>query len=490
MSFKIRILRGSAVMTLGAGITYGASFLRNLLLARLLTKADYGVAATFGMFISMLEMSSKLAVAQFIVQARDGDDPDFQATAQFVQFLAGFASALLMSLAAWPLAMGFNLPQQQWAFQLLALVPLFKGLEHLDVRRKTRDLLFLPATAADAIPLVLTLLAVWPLAVWLKDFRAMLWLLLAYRLSACAASHLLAERPYRWRVEQALVVRILRFGWPLVLNSFLMFGVMQGDQFVVGMYYAKGDLAVYANAAALAVAPGEMFLNIMGSLLLPVLARVQEDRPAFHRNYRVAIQASAAFAAAFSTSLVVGAEVLAVMVFGAQYRGAGLILAFLSIATAFRLMRCATVAAAMARADSKNQLIANLLRSTSLIPTFLAAVSGQPLWVLAAVGLLGEGLAFVGSLLRLEKRDRIPLRWTLGPVGICAAAVLFAIWLVAFGVQSRRWFLVLPLAAGLGLVAGGIILASFPESRRLAQSCLRGVQARVASRMCSAVASI
>jgi hypothetical protein len=39
------------MLSLGEGVVYGASFIRNMILARLLTKANFGIAATFAMVI-------------------------------------------------------------------------------------------------------------------------------------------------------------------------------------------------------------------------------------------------------------------------------------------------------------------------------------------------------------------------------------------------------------------------------------------------------
>ena len=57
MTLKRKAIRGSVLLTAGEAIVYGASFARNMLLARLLTKADFGIAATFSMVVMLLEFS-------------------------------------------------------------------------------------------------------------------------------------------------------------------------------------------------------------------------------------------------------------------------------------------------------------------------------------------------------------------------------------------------------------------------------------------------
>ena len=82
MSVRKTALRGSAVLATSEGVSYGMSFIRNMILARMLTRADFGIAATFAMMITLLEFSSKLGVARFVVRDKEGGQADFLAAAQ------------------------------------------------------------------------------------------------------------------------------------------------------------------------------------------------------------------------------------------------------------------------------------------------------------------------------------------------------------------------------------------------------------------------
>ena len=57
-------------------------FARNLVIARLIPVEDYGIASTFAIAMSVVEMASQLGLQQMIVQAREGEDPHFQAALQ------------------------------------------------------------------------------------------------------------------------------------------------------------------------------------------------------------------------------------------------------------------------------------------------------------------------------------------------------------------------------------------------------------------------
>src|SRR5690606_33935563 len=109
-------------------------------------------AAVLGLMISLLELGSRISFGVQIVQHRDGDSERFQNTSHKLQFLAGAGSTILMLLLCYPFALFFGIPQTTWAFALLSLVPLCRGVEHLDMARYRRRLNFGPSVACEAVP--------------------------------------------------------------------------------------------------------------------------------------------------------------------------------------------------------------------------------------------------------------------------------------------------------------------------------------------------
>ena len=108
MKLASKVLKASSLSGMGQLISYGASFLRNVILARALTKADFGIAAGLLLMMSAFELSGKLSIGQQVIQAKDGDHEDFQATAQGCQFLAGCTGAVLIAAFGVPMAAPFQ----------------------------------------------------------------------------------------------------------------------------------------------------------------------------------------------------------------------------------------------------------------------------------------------------------------------------------------------------------------------------------------------
>ena len=207
-----------------------------------------------------------------------------------------------------------------------------------------------------------------------------------------------------------------------------------------------GELGAYSAASALTLAPGMIFMQVMGAIMLPLLSKDQDDREKFYRRYRLCVQTVAAFSAFYAFSVIVGAESMMVIVFGKKYVGFGPVLGWLAAANALRMFRGAPTLAALARADSRNQMITNVLRSLGLLPALWMATHHHPVWGLAAAGFAGEIFAVWGSLARLARLDGVPWAWSLWPVGSVLLTYAVAGLVVQSGVYSWSWLRAISLA--------------------------------------------
>lgn len=462
MSRRRRLLTGAASLVAGQGLSQGLSFLRNLLIASFVAPADFGIAATFVITVSVFEMLSYLAAEKLIVQAPDGDDPRLQDTAHFLQLCRGLAAALLTLALAGPLAALFDVPHARWAFSWLALVPLLRGLAHLDLHRLQRELRFFPAVIAEAGGQAMSLLGALPLALFLRDYSSMLWVLILQAAATAAVSHLVARRPYRLRLHRAWLSRLFAFGWPLLINGLLMFAIFQGDRLIVGSLYSMHELGLYSLAFALSFAPVSLLANISVSLLLPLLSRVQSAPDEFSRRYAVVMQSYAMLAGVLAIALILLGPWVIAALFGASYAGAGLILVYVALLQAARILRIPPTVAAMALGDTRSLMLANLGRCLGVFAALVAALRGLPLEVVVLSGVAGELLAFAIAAVRLGA-GRLVLATLSFSSSLTIASILLAVVLLLPHVGCDPAVRLLSL-----LLLGALVLAAtllFPATR-------------------------
>lgn len=447
MSLRRRVFQGAMSLAAGQALGQGLSFVRNVIVARLLSPEDFGVAATFAITVSLFEMLSDLAVDKLIIQAKDGDDPRLQATAQAFQSLRGLICGLLTAALAWPIALLFGTPEALWAYMLLGLVPLLRGLAHLDVGRLQREMRFGPAVITQVGSQLAAVFAAWPLARWLGDWSAMLWIVLIQSAVLALLSHVVARRPYAWAWDAVQLRRLLAFGWPLLINGVLMFGVFQGDRVIIGGLFSKPDLALFSVVFSTAFVVPTLLASMSLSLMLPLFAGVQDSPDRLRARYALAAQAFAVVAGVFAVMFVALGPWLIGLLFGPAYGNAPVLVGWVALMQAARLLRMPPTVAAMACGDTRNSMIANIARISAVPVVLAAALAGAPLATLAAIGFFGELAGLAAAVIRLSRRQALSASTTLWPVTIVATVAA----LVCYPSMTSH----LPLSVASGLAAVG-----------------------------------
>jgi O-antigen/teichoic acid export membrane protein len=458
-----KLFRSAMVLAVGRSAGYALSFLRNLILARMLAKADYGLAAVFAMAVSLLEFSGGMAFGVQIVQSEEGDTPRFLACAHALQFAGGLLSALLIAAASMPMAGFFGVPHIWRSFALLAVVPLFQGFGHLDVARRQRELEYLPLMLVDVVPQFLITASIWPLIIWLKDYRVILCLMIGKAIFSAIMTFGLSKRPYRWAWDRDYMRSMLMFGWPLLVTGFVTFASQQADQMIVGAKFSLNLLANYALAFSLVSIPWFIYSQVAGSLILPILSGAKNDPGRFSSQYRICIQTAALFGVICILPLITSGEQLITYIFGAKYKGTGVFVAVLGAAFAVRFLRFVSGYAAVARADTLNQLYSYLWRGTSLpLAMLVIALRGTPLQI-AGCSLVAEILTVLYSVIRLRRKQGVSLHESSrASIYLMALTALGTIFAIMFGADMSVWA---SATAGMGILTIAIIAAwfMFPE---------------------------
>ena len=267
------MIRSALLILSGNAFASLVLLLRNLIVARMIPVADYGVASTFALVMGVVEMASALGLQQQIIQAKEGDDPAFQAALQGFQVLRGVFSGLALFVIAGWMADFMGIPEVTWAYRLLALVPVLNAMVHFDMYRLNRQMVFWPMLLTGAVPALISVLAVWPLAHWFGDWRVLLYSILVQSALGVVVSHLLARRPYRLVLDRGIMGQSLRFGWPLLANAVLLFFVFQGDRLIVGRLTGMTPLAIFSMGVTLTLTPTLVMAKSAQNFFLPQLTK-------------------------------------------------------------------------------------------------------------------------------------------------------------------------------------------------------------------------
>lgn len=474
-----KYLKGGALLTGGSIVSSICSFARNIVIARLLSVEDFGIAAIFVITVSLIERMSYIALDQFLVQTADGDDPKVQAVAQAFQALRGVLGAVLLIAFAGPIASLFGVPEVAWAFRVFAIYPLARGFIHLDLARLQRQMRFKAVVWTDTLPQIITLAISAPLALWLGDYRVILLIYAVQAMSHLVASHLLAERAYELSWDTGILRRMLGFGWPLLLNGFLMFGITSGDRAIVGSAFTVEELGWYSAAFGLMMMPSVLIPRVLGRLLLPGLAQ-DASRNRSERKTQIAMEIFAIAGIIFAVGAwTLGGSVL-LLTYGERYAMGVTVIGWLGVMQALRVMKAGPVTLSLARGNSKAILFANGVRSIGLILALLAAFGGMGIQSVAVAGVIGEGAALLTAIALLPKAGSeraITIRVFVKSILLVTAAIVSYELSVRFVSIDQSWLYNLSAGLGFLLVAFFFTLFAFGALREKVFRIVQGLMA-------------
>ncbi|MWD30165.1 oligosaccharide flippase family protein [Aquicoccus sp. SCR17] len=427
-------------------------FLRNLVVARLVSVEDYGIAATFAISMAVVEMASGLGLQSLIVQDKGGDDPRLQAGLQGFNLLRGLVSAVVLFLLAHPIARFLGIPEIAWAYQLLALVPALRGFEHFDIFRLSRRLRFKPMMLSKVLPALVSVLSIWPLHYFVGGYKVMLYAILIQWGLWLIICHLIAERSYQISFAGDIMRRGLRFGWPVMINNILLFMVFQGDKLIVGREFDMETLAIFAMGFTLTLTPTLVLSASEQQFYLPQLSAAVEDHKGFSNLALAAMQTSLVS----GLLLVLGISLLGAPVvyflLGDKYEALIPLLIWLSILQALRTFKIGGITAALARAQTGNAGIANSFRVLALPFAWHVAASGGELVHIIWIAIAGELCGYIATLFLVVRRLHVNLRRMRLPL-LTAGAILIVTAVGALGPPKEQPAWNTLVAAVLFLVA-------------------------------------
>lgn len=404
---RVSAKRSAVVLIAGSVLGFLLGMAKSIVLARFLTVADYGIVGTFTAVLNLVQMSSSFNFQLLLVQHRSGDDIDFGSAVKGLTMARQILMAIVIVALGQPLADLMGQPDLAWAYRCLALAPLISAFNNPDLVRMKRQRRFGPQLANTIVPGVITLLAIWPLVRLIGDYRVQIVIALMGAALSLVGSHLLAERPFRVRWDWDVARLGLRFGWPLMVSGIVLFGAFQGDRIIVANFYSDEDLGLIAAALAMITAPALFASALVREYFLPILAPYQDHLARFAERAVFTLQATLCAGLVACLGFALAGPFMLTLAFGPKYAAGGDLVALLGIAFSIQLMRSGASTVALAKGDTLNMLIGNMVRLAFLAPAVLIAIRGMDLITVLAIGAAGQVAAYATGVALLYLRSNL-----------------------------------------------------------------------------------
>lgn len=383
-------------------LSEAGALMRSAAMAWAIGPDELGRAMVLALTLRLAEMISDIGIERLLAQSPAGDRPGFLQALHGAALLRGLAMAGMLLALAWPMAFALPGGANATAYAALALIPLIRGLVHLDYRRAERDFSYRAMALVEG-GAVLAMLSSLPLVLMLRaDHSAIIAVLAVQAVAQVGLSHLVARQRYALAFDRGVLREVFVFGLPLVGNALLMFLTFQADRLIVAGFFGWTEVAIYGVALQLAMLPAQITGRAAASLLAPRLRRALATG-GLHPAMQAAMRAHLLLALAFAVGFAALAPAVIAFVYGAAFRpDAALALAF-GLAAGLRILRTPLSQCAVITGRTGDPARANLLRAAAILPALLAATMGAPLYMLALAAALGEGAATLRAHILLRR---------------------------------------------------------------------------------------
>lgn len=316
-------IRGARLALTGYALSRGMMFGVYLVLARLISPADFGHFAAASVFIGVGALFVEGGMMSALIRHRDRLDE--AASTAFASLLVSGILMTAIALAGAPLIGAFFKSSQVTRLaaalsgvlfvQAVTIVPdalLQKRFSFM--RRVAVDPLGSAAFCAAAIVACANGAGAWGLV--LGTYASMV--------TEMVASWAFAGfRPRPSQVSISMWRELASFARPVLGSSLISRVATQIDVLLLGRLKGASILGQYKNGFRIAQQPADAFVNAGSYVLLPALVRIAHDRERLRDAARELLAAVAAVALPVSLMMLPLGEALAVLLLGPKWRPAG-----------------------------------------------------------------------------------------------------------------------------------------------------------------------
>jgi O-antigen/teichoic acid export membrane protein len=289
-----------------------------MVVARLLTPADFGVMAASATIVLAFMTISELGLESALIAKTEVDREDLS-VAWTIAIVRGVVMAACLWAAADVIGQAMQMPQLASLLRIHAWVLVLQGLQSPALPIVLKNLNLRLRVIMDLVRRVIEAGAIIALALWLQN----VWALLLGQLAGMCVGSLLSfwVAPFRPRLAlyRPACQYFLRYGKQLNVTTLCIFGVMSGGELVIGRILGQEALGFYQIALAIPLLLGVRATVLIHQISMPTYALLQRDRLGVVRVFDLQMGLVGLIFIPLAVGVAVLAPVIVPLAFGPQW---------------------------------------------------------------------------------------------------------------------------------------------------------------------------
>ena len=330
-NLRNRAKRGFFWNTIERLVTNGIQFILTVILARLLSPADYGIIAMPAIFLAIAQVFIDSGFANALIRKPDLNEKDLS-TAFYFNVIVGVVAYLLLFVTSPLIATFFNTPILSQLLKVTALVVFLNSLGIVQQAVLTKKMDFKSQAVISAISTFVSGV----LGVWMAYSGYGVWALVLQQVSAALLRVVMLWGYGRWKPlwiwSKESFGYLWNFGSKVIIIGLLDTIYNNVYAFVIGKKYNAKDLGNYTRAQQFADLPINNINSIVQKVTLPLLSEIQDDDTRLSSIYLRLIEMSSLLVVPLMFGLAAMANPLIIALLGKEWEGCVLLFQILCIA--------------------------------------------------------------------------------------------------------------------------------------------------------------
>lgn len=396
-----------------------------VVLARLLTPADFGLVAMATSVIAGLELFRAFNFDVPLIQMKNPGRSAYD-TAWTLDILLGFVLGLALLLIAFPAARFYGEPRLTHVMQALALGTLISGFENIGVVAFRKELTFRREFSLRIAQKVCSLMITLPLAFALRSYWALVIGMVGGNLLGVAVSYAVHE--YRPRFSLAAMHDLLSFSKWLLLNNVLWFLRDRLPDYVLGRLAGAGALGLFSISYEISNLPTTDLIAPINRAVFPGYAKLAHDLDKLREGFLNVIALVATLALPAGLGIAATSKLIVNVALGAKWAAAAPAISILAIHGAISALQtnCGAVHYSMGR--PRMMTFIGVCQVLVLAPAVI--------WSAHVAGAMGVAWSYLITTCFI-----VPLNYMLviGRIRLRVASLLGSLWRPAVASTLMYW---------------------------------------------------
>lgn len=370
-NLKERTIKGVGWSAADSFLGQGVTFIVGLVLARLLSPAEYGLIGICTIFTTILTGIVDSGFSNALIRKNDASDEDYN-TMFITNFIVSIVLYVLLYLLAPTISCFFSRSELIDLIRAIGLILVLQSLSLVQNTILTKRLDFKTKTKASLVSSILSGL----IGIGLAYSGYGVWSLVGQLLSKHFLYTLCLWFLNKWYPKLQFSINsfiyMWGFGWKLMASGLLNNIWNQLYQVVVGRYYSATTLGQYSRSKEYASIFSTNLTSIVQRVSFPVLSELQNDRSRMVSGYRRIIKMTMFLTAIIMIFLGAIAEPMIYCLIGPQWHQAATFLPLICISMSLYPLQSINLNMLQVQGRSDLFLVLEIIKKTiALIPLLL-----------------------------------------------------------------------------------------------------------------------